>query len=232
MQVAVISDLHLGRGGPTDAFEHDDHEFLRFLGFLESNFERIVLLGDIWETLTAKAPGAQAAELRAAQEYHREIHQRFQRAPYRYVHGNHDLVAGNVMGAPEEYALEADGVRMLFSHGHQGDRLCSHVRPLSEFGVWLGAWLRRLGLSSVYRSIAGWESARSGREDECSVRRWALSHARLSAADIVVTGHTHVAAKAESESRLFLNSGTCSNGNISFLALDSRLGHYEVHHGY
>jgi len=232
MQVAVISDLHLGRGGSTDAFEHDDHEFLRFLSFLESNFERIVLLGDIWETLTARAPGAQEAELRAAQQYHREIFRRFQRPAYRYVHGNHDLIAGPAMGAPEEYALEADGVRMLFSHGHQGDRLCSHVRPLSELGVWLGAWLRRMGLGPLYHFLAGWESARSGREEDCAVRRWALSHARRAAADIVVTGHTHVAAKAESESRLFLNSGTCSNGNISFLALDSRLGHYEVHHGY
>jgi len=232
MQVAVISDLHLGRGGPTDAFEHDDHEFLRFLSYLEANFERIVLLGDIWETLTAKAPRAQVAELRAAQEYHGEIYRRFERAPYRYVHGNHDLVAGPAMGAPEEYALEADGVRMLFMHGHQGDRLCSHGRPLSEFGVWLGAWLRRMGLGAVYRSLAGLENARSGREEECSVRRWALSQARLAAADLVVTGHTHVAAKAESGSRLFLNSGTCSNGNISFLALDSRLGHYEVHQGY
>jgi predicted phosphodiesterase len=232
MHIAVISDLHLGRGGPTDAFEHDDHEFLRFLSFLESNFQRIVLLGDIWETLTAPAPGGQAAELKAAQEYHGEIFQRFQKPAYRYVHGNHDLVAGPVMGAPEEYALEADGVRMLFSHGHQGDRLCSHARSVSELGVWLGAWLRRFGLDSLYRLIAGWETARSGLPEDCSVRRWALSQATTYAADIVVTGHTHVATKAESGSRLFLNSGTCSNGNISFLALDSRQGHYEVHHGY
>jgi len=232
MRIAVISDLHLGRGGSTDAFEHDDHEFLRFLRFLEANFERIVLLGDIWETLTAKAPGAQAAELRAAQDFHREIHRRLQRRPYRYVHGNHDLVANRAMGAPEEYTLESDGVRILFSHGHQGDPLCSQARPLSEFGVWFGAWLRRVGLGSVYRALATWEGHRSVRPDACSVRRWALTQARLSAVDIVVTGHTHVAAKAESESRLFLNSGTCSNGKISFLDLDSRLGVYEIHHGY
>jgi predicted phosphodiesterase len=232
MHVAVISDLHLGRGGTTDEFQHDDHEFLRFLSFLEANFERIVLLGDIWETLTAPAPRAQAAELRAAQDYHSEIFQRFGRPAYRYVHGNHDLVAGTTMGAPEEYALEADGVRMLFSHGHQGDGLCTQARSLSELGVWLGAWLRRFGLDSVYRLMAGWEKGRSGAPEDCAVRRWALSHATTYSADIVVTGHTHMAAKAESGSRLFLNSGTCCNGNISFLALDSKLGHYEVHHGY
>lgn len=31
MQIAVISDLHLGSGGPVDLFGHDDYEFLRFL---------------------------------------------------------------------------------------------------------------------------------------------------------------------------------------------------------
>jgi UDP-2,3-diacylglucosamine pyrophosphatase LpxH len=151
MQIAVISDLHLGRGGLTDAFEHDDGEFLRFLSFLESNFERVVLLGDIWETLTA-APGGQGAELAATQNFHREIHQRFQRPRYRYVHGNHDLIAGAAMGAPEEYTLEADGVRMIFNHGHQGDRLCSHARVLSEGGSGALAYRQHthtwLGLSS------------------------------------------------------------------------------------
>ena len=45
MQIAVISDLHLGAGGAADGFGHDDGDFLRFLRFLERNFERIVLLG-------------------------------------------------------------------------------------------------------------------------------------------------------------------------------------------
>ena len=31
MQLAVISDLHLGRGDRSDRFGHEDSEFLRFL---------------------------------------------------------------------------------------------------------------------------------------------------------------------------------------------------------
>ncbi len=232
MHIAVISDLHLGQGGPTDAFEHEDSEFLKFLGFLESNFEKIVLLGDIWETLTAKSPLGQAAELQAAQKHHEEIFKRFQRPSYSYVHGNHDLVAGKAMRAPEELMLDADGVRVLLCHGHQGDRLCTHGRPLSEFGVWLGAWLRRLGLGHLYEYFAGLERARSERPEDCHVRRWAQSQTMARDVDIVITGHTHVAAKSELEGRLFLNSGTCSNGAISFLALDTRRHRYEIHHGY
>lgn len=230
MHVAVISDLHLGRGGRTDSFEHDDGDFLRFLRFLESNFEQIVLLGDIWETLTA-APGAQKHELRAAQAHHREIHHAFQKPQYTYVHGNHDLVAGRLDGALEEYAIESDGTRVLFSHGHQGDDLCSKARLLSEAGVWLGAWIRQLGLAPIYSYFAELERQRSGL-GKCLVRRWALSHASTRRADVVVTGHTHCAAKAEAGAHLFLNSGACSEGNISFLSLDTKQQNYDVHSSY
>jgi UDP-2,3-diacylglucosamine pyrophosphatase LpxH len=230
--VAVISDLHLGTRDKVDAFQHEDNEFLRFLKYLEGNFERIVLLGDIWETLTAPKPGMQEVELLRAQAAHPEIHRRLLRLPYRYVHGNHDLVASQIMRAPDEYRLDADGIRVVFNHGHQGDGLCMSARRLSEFGVWAGGWLRRVGMQAVYSSLASLESGRSTEADRCSVRRWALSHGATREADIVVTGHTHKAAKVHAGARLFLNSGSCAEGNISFLSLDTRADRYEVVNGY
>jgi predicted phosphodiesterase len=50
--------------------------------------------------------------------------------------------------------------------------------------------------------------------------------------DVVVTGHTHWAARSEHGSRLFLNSGSCSDGKLSFLSLDTRRGDYAVNVGY
>lgn len=232
MQVAVISDLHLGRGDSADLFGHDDAEFLKFLNFLESNFEKVVLLGDIWETLTAPNPKAQVAELRAAQRAHREIHQRFVTRKYQYVHGNHDLVAREADGAADEFTLEADGVRMLFSHGHQGDGLCSQARRLVEFGVWAGAWIRRLGLQFVYSYLAHLESSRLVTSGGCRVRAWALGHAAHRSADLVVTGHTHQPVKDEEGGRMFLNSGACARGRISFLSLDTKRGDYAVNYGF
>src|SRR6185436_5928367 len=119
MQIAVISDLHLGAGDAADGFGHDDGDFLRFLRFLERNFERIVLLGDIWETLTGALPGSPVEELHKARQSHQEIAKRFSRSQYLYVHGNHDLIAGAAEGAPDELFLDADGVRLMFTHGHQ-----------------------------------------------------------------------------------------------------------------
>lgn len=232
MRIAVISDLHLGACERTDLFGHDDHEFCRFLDFLEGNFERIVLLGDIWETLTSPSFGRQVEELRKAQARHREIFKRFQRPRYTYVHGNHDLVAAQVSRVPEEFALTTDGVRILFSHGHQGDGICHTRKSISEMGVWAGGWMRRLGLNLAYAYFAGLEGERIRADIEDLVRKWAVAAASARACDVVVTGHTHVPARDEAGASLFLNSGSCAEGNFSFLSLDTKRGDYLVHAGF
>ena len=231
MHIAVISDLHLGPGGLTDSFGHDDHTFLRFLRYLESNFERIVLLGDIWETLTGPRLGDPAASLAAARNAHPEIARRFTTAKYSYVHGNHDLIAGDADRVPEKLLLRTDHASVLFTHGHHHDLLIRRARWLSELGVWLGAWLLRLRLSPLYRVFNAVDMSRSAAAQGgagSSFQRWALGLARSHETDIVVTGHTHVAQRSEIGDRLFLNSGSCADGRYSFAALDTRAGHYQV----
>jgi predicted phosphodiesterase len=225
VKIAVISDIHLGRGDRADAFEHDDFDFLRFLAYLESNFERIVLLGDIWETLTV-APHARLTEFLAAQAAHLEIAQRFQQAQYTYVMGNHDLVAGHAVGAVNEFALEVDGLRLLFAHGHQSDYWCSQGRGFSERGVRIATWLKYVGLKTVYKALAALELARNPANRE--VKSWAFSQE----ADVVITGHTHKADKDNQGSRLFLNSGHCAHGAFNFLALDTQRLDFEVCHSF
>ncbi|HEY2404757.1 MAG TPA: metallophosphoesterase family protein [Polyangiaceae bacterium] len=235
MKIAVISDLHLGTGGAADGFGHDDGEFLKFLKFLEGNFEKLVLLGDIWETLTGALPGDPAAQLRRARESHPEIARRFASSQYLYVHGNHDLVAGAVEGAPDELILNTGQSRILFTHGHQNDELIQRRRWLSELGVWLGGWIRRLGMAALYRLASEIDEKRGGLSldgAECSFQRWAMNVAAEREFDIVVTGHTHLAAREAHGNRLFLNSGSCSEGNFSFLSMDTAVASYAVHSSY
>ncbi|AKU91993.1 metallophosphoesterase family protein [Vulgatibacter incomptus] len=232
MRLAVISDLHLGRRDVVDSFGHEDDSFVRFLRFLEGSFERIVLLGDIFETLTARVPQQQRAELRAAREAHPEIVRRFERSQYLYVHGNHDLVAGPTLGAPEELAIEADGVRLLFTHGHRHDWIIRHVRQLSEWGVWAGGWIRRFGLHGFFRACDLLDQRLRGASVDaahCTFQRWAMHLGHERKADVVVTGHTHLGSLAHHGPRLFLNSGTCSEGKFSFLAIDTKRGDYALH---
>jgi predicted phosphodiesterase len=232
MRLAVISDLHLGTGGATDGFGHDDGDFLKFLRFLEKNFEKIVLLGDVWETLTGTVPGRAGEQLQKAREHHREIARRFAQPKYVYVHGNHDLVAGAIDGAPDELLLESDGVRLLFTHGHQNDSLVQRRRWVSELGVWIGGWVRRVGLRPLYRLLADLDERRGGLSREAAQRAfefWAMSLASRRNVDVIVTGHTHFATRSDEGGRLFLNSGSCSEGNLSYLAIDTQRGCYGVH---
>ncbi len=231
MNIAVISDLHLGPGDASDGFGHSDADFLRFLKQLEADFERIVLLGDIWETLTSRWPYEPTVGLRLAREAHPALAGQFERRPYLYVHGNHDLVAASVSGAPEQVVMEADGVRLLFTHGHHHDWLIRRARWLSEWCVWFGAWVQRVGLSALYRLGYSMDLAMSrpnAHPLSDSFQRWAFALAGRQRADVVITGHTHHAARTEYDSRLFLNSGCCTEGKFSYLAIDTKANVYNV----
>lgn len=236
MQLAVISDLHLGRGDSADQFGHDDAEFLRFLDHLEGNFERIVLLGDIYETLTAPNPFAQVRELQAIKAAHPEIVSRFERRDaYTYIHGNHDLVAANVDDAPGAMRLDIDGTRLLFTHGHGYDSLARHARFIAEAGVWLGAWLCRMGLAGLYKAFEKldlWLRGAKVDPSKCSFQRWAVGLADRHEADVIVTGHTHQGVVAEHGERLFMNSGSCADGQFSFLSIDTAAGRYAMNRGF
>ena len=235
MKLAVISDLHLGSEDLTDSFGHDDGEFLRFLTFLEHNFERIVLLGDIWETLDSRCPWVARRALAQARERHPEIARRFRRPSYTYIHGNHDLIAEQVDGAPERWSLDVHGKRFLFMHGHGHDRLIRAARHIVELGVCIGGWIRRAGCHGLYQRLDALDQARSVISTEpgrCSFQAWAVGVASRADADVVVTGHTHVPNASEHGSRLYLNSGSCSRGRFTYLALETRSDVYAVHHAW
>ena len=232
MKLAVISDLHLGSGGNLDEFGHDDAKFLRFLDFLEGNFERVVLAGDVWETLYCKSPNQQVRELARCREAHPEIARRFERPSYRYLHGNHDMVSSNIMSAPEALHLEADGTRILFTHGHQLDWVVEHARWFSEFVAWAGAWVMRMGLHPLKAVVERIEERLRGESKAAPEKdRFQLASLQLAAqsgADIVVTGHTHNGVVTHHGDRIFMNSGACSGGAFSFLSLDTRAGAYAL----
>ncbi len=232
MNIAVISDLHLGSEDITDSFGHEDSDFLRFLAFLERNFERVVLLGDIWETLTVKCPWRARDGLARAKSRHPEIARRFAQPRYKYIHGNHDLIAAEVDAAPDHWCLDADGKRLWFMHGHGHDQLLEMARHLVELGVCVGGWIRRAGWHRLYQRLDELDQQRSRISvdaQRCTFQAWAMGVAAEVSADIVITGHTHVPLAAEHAGRLFMNSGSCSRGRFSYLALDTRQDSYGVH---
>ncbi|MEM6995880.1 MAG: metallophosphoesterase family protein [Myxococcota bacterium] len=223
MRVAALSDFHIGARGHADGFQHDPSSFARFLDDLERDHDTIVLLGDIWQTDHATVPTRHAAarHLRAARRRLGRLAQRLSEPPYVYVHGNHDEIALDELGAPEQVVLD----RVLFIHGHQFDPVANVAPWAATAGTWTTGQLRKVGL----RPLASWFEGRDVTIKDQRFRgvdgpyaRAADSLATAHAADVIVMGHTHVPSRHVLPSGVTaVNTGTCSGGHRMFVSIDT-----------
>jgi len=231
MKIAVISDLHLGRGDEADRFGADDSRFLRFLDFLESNFEKIILLGDIFDTLSGQQWGNPRDELKRCIMAHSKLAVRMLNPKrYTYIIGNHDRIASQVFSAPGEYYINTDGLRLMFTHGHLYDWFSSKARSFAEALAWIGGWLRRMRMYVVHDFFTDVEDKfilSSMRTDQNGFQSLACRAAEMNRADIIVTGHTHYGKLERFGKKVYMNSGSCINGIYQFLALVTRAGIYQ-----
>ena len=237
MQVAVLSDLHLGRRDKLDQFSRNpgaESHLELLLEYLEKHVDKIVLLGDIFETLRGRAYRAYEKELRLILRHYPVLAKKFtEHKKYLLFQGNHDLATSKVLNAYDTYSIKERDTKLLFFHGHQVDpwHMKKNLkRYTAELGCWLGGWMERLGmdvthkghLSSKYKSLNNlwkpeeWERA-------------CVDFGKQHGADIVITGHSHHPMKVEIEGVLFMNSGTRVAGRHDLLILDTFNHEYEMY---
>jgi predicted phosphodiesterase len=234
VKIAALSDFHIGARGYTDEFHHTEAAFLEFLAGLEATHERIVLVGDIYQTEHDLLPGHRAAARQLARARRRmpALAERLGGPAYVYVHGNHDAVAGRELGAQELVRLTADGFTAVFIHGHQFDPVFRRAYAAARAATWLTGRMRRAGL----RPLAQWFEGR-----DIAIKHRRFGHAegpyaaaargllREHAADVVVMGHTHVPhVHALPEGRV-VNTGSCSRGRFMHVSIDTQARTVELH---
>lgn len=236
MQIAVVSDLHLGAKDRLDRFHRADAaeaRLIAFLGELERGVDRVVLCGDIFETLRGRVPGPSRRALAAALEAYPGLARRI-REDRRYVlvRGNHDTLTGPVLGAPEFHWERHHGLRIVFFHGHQLDRLARGHAPLSRLGVWAGGVLERLGVNVTHRV----DAARGHAYDDADAPELppgqretaAVALGKSMGADVIVNGHTHNLVCRELDGAMYLNSGTCLTGRQEAVIIDTAGPRFET----
>lgn len=234
MRVAALSDLHIGVTAARDGFQHDLAHFGAFLDALEAAHDRIVLLGDIFQTDHGAVPTRASARrhLRRARARVERLATRFAGPKYVYVFGNHDAIASDELGAPEHVCFEDHGVRLLFIHGHQFDPVALRAPMAADFGTWVTGRLRAVGLRRVATWLEGRDIAikdRRFRGPDGPYARGAASLAEVHDARVVVMGHTHCAridaidleAGPHGVRGLAVNTGSCSRGFSSWVSLDT-----------
>jgi predicted phosphodiesterase len=226
MRVAALSDLHIGVTNRRDGFRHDLRRFGAFLDELEAAHDRIVLLGDIFQTDHGAFPTRASARrhLRRARSRVAHLAERWTGAKYLYVFGNHDTIAGAELDAAEHVCLEDHGVRILFIHGHQFDPVARRAPLAADLGTWFTGRLRAVGL----RPAAAWLEARDiaikdqrFRGPQGPYALGASTLARDHDARVVVMGHTHCARIDPIDAGLAVNTGSCSRGRLSWISVDT-----------
>ena len=235
MQIAVLSDLHLGRKNALDQFYRNpdaEHKLNSLLIRLEKSVDKIVLLGDIFETLRGKFPG-QSSELKKILKSYPFIARRVMEDPrYFLIQGNHDLVTGKVLNARETLILKDGETSICFFHGHQVDPWYgSKLRTLvCNLGIWAGGRLEAAGMD-ITRGGNLKSKAKSKNNQWLPERFEELSvkFANKMGCDVAVTGHSHHPMKVEYDNGLFLNSGTWVAGREELVLIDTSAGLYEVH---
>ena len=224
MKIAVISDLHIGRRG-LDFLDHSDYVFTSFLRNLEASYDKIILLGDVVETLMPTIPGGYEKAFKDAWNYRSAITSRFQRNQYEYIFGNHDYIAERLVGAKERMLVEHKDTKILFVHGHQLDKMYS--KTIGNFVVYMSGLGVRAGLGGIYRKLATIEASR---------HRWDLrlnkeikNLSEMAGASVLVSGHTHNGGVTKiGEGLVYLNSGHCAFGPIQFLSMDLDRSEYKL----
>jgi len=227
VKIAAISDLHIGPCDLGAEFGHDEDWFAEFVEQLAAEHDRLILLGDIYQTEHGVAPTRRG--------YHRQLMRARRRVPRitaalsgpKCIHiaGNHDAITRDSLGALHDLRIEADGFGILFVHGHQFDPLLrgpSYV--LARTGTWLAGRLRRAGLAAASQ----WFGDRdvSIKQEQLGGPRGPYARAarqlmRTRDVSLVVMGHTHCPVHYEFAEGDLVNTGTCWNGNTMYVSIDT-----------
>jgi predicted phosphodiesterase len=239
MRIAALSDFHIGVTAARDGFRHDLRAFGRALDRIEAQHDRIVLLGDIYQTDHAAVPTRASArrDLAAARKRIGGLAQRLANPPYVHVHGNHDAIAADELGAPEW--LREPGVHAaFFIHGHQFDPVARRAKPLADLGTWVTGRLRAIGLRRwAYALEARDVAIKHARfhHDSGPYMSAGRALAREHEAAVVVMGHTHVGTVSrvdvDGRAAIVANTGTCSNARLEWLSIDTEDGRLERWYG-
>lgn len=233
VRIAALSDFHIGATARTCGFRHSEAAFGRYLDRLEAEHDAIVLLGDIYQTDHGRVPSRASARrhLHRARARVPALVERFDAAPYHYVFGNHDEIAGEALAAPERLLLGSEGARVLLTHGHQYDPIARRAPLAADAGTWFTGRLRYAGL----RPVAAWLERRDVAVKDRRFRgadgpyaRGGLELARGHKAQFVVMGHTHCPRVDRLGDITLVNSGTCSDGRYCHVSIDTEAGTAEV----
>ena len=165
------------------------------------------LNGDIYELWQARWKKVEKA--------HKKITDVFENYP-KYIHivGNHDF---NFSGLYSDEIGTKSGKRIIILHGFQADPNMNNI--FVRFFVWVLGWFERLVTPNIDTSHHIFRK----KGDKSMLKKRQIKYAAhiLKTYDICVLGHTHYFGIDVSEDGIYANSGTCQNGALQGIIIDT-----------
>lgn len=213
----ILSDLHLG----SEVSRASDA--LRMLK--SASFNRLILLGDIFSDLNFRRLKKEHWQFLG---YIRKLSNPKRQIEVVWVEGNHDHGLSDVMShlvgirVYDEYEWDFAGKRHLAVHGHQFDRFLISNRLLSSFlsALHLGLQKMSFGKRRMMGFLERFDTA--WLRLSAKVARGALAHGRSRGADRIFCGHTHEALSLNRDGIEYYNSGSWTQDDATFIAIDNR----------
>ncbi len=220
MRVATFGDVHLGPSPVLDKFSGEEDRLLRLDDHLIRTHDRIILMGDIYQTDYGSYPGSRSEVLEVILKRYSRIFRRWTTAHHYSLFGNHDLITQKILGNLKQIRLLKDNWSICLTHGHQFDPFIGGEGRLRFFVTWMMGRLRRLRFGCLADFLEGSFYERGLR---CFK---ALDQAAIIALDrgknnVIVMGHSHQMACLPIGQGVYVNSGACVPDSLRYVSIDT-----------
>lgn len=184
----ILSDIHLG--SEVSRAEKAKEALLKY------DFERLILLGDIFDDLNFNRLKKEHWGLLT---YVRKLSNPKKKVEVIWVEGNHDeglsKIMSHMMGLKvyKQYMFETAGKKILTIHGHQFDRFLNENLLISNIAGYIYNLIQRFGGEKqrfarfLKKASKGWLRLTE------KIAIGAIRYAHRRKVNIVICGHTHVA---------------------------------------
>jgi predicted phosphodiesterase len=227
MRIATFGDLHLGHTPVLDKFHGKEEALLRFDDHLSRTHDRIISMGDIYQTDYGMYPGSRSDVLEAILKRYSRIFGRWGSSHYDSVFGNHDLITQKILGTSKQISIKKDGCRIWLIHGHQFDPFIRKKGQLPFFVTWLIGGMRRKGLRRLADFLEGplYDFGQRVFQRLDLAARKALIKGEN---NIIVMGHSHQMTCRPLGKGIYVNSGVCSCDSMRYVSIDTATRVVEV----
>ena len=226
MRIATFGDLHLSHISALDKFKGREENLLHFDDHLNRTHEKIVLMGDIFQTDYGFYPGPRPDVLEMILNRYPRIIRRWGSKSCQIIFGNHDRITDRLLGTAKQIHLKKDGWHLWFIHGHQFDPFIGEKRFPYLF-TWMIGGMRRAGFRRLADFLEGpfYDLGQKLFHALTSKAREELMGGKN---DVIIMGHSHQATCLPFGKGVYVNSGDCFCRFMKYISIDTLARTVEV----